>query len=160
MPLESRNPLGPISQGFGALPRHARAADPTAGRRGPAARRAGVGAGTGPRRPQKVETRYYPSPHGSRALPRREGAADPAGGALDPIVNQKNRRAQNDLGRRLLTPYSAAQTTGATARRRDGPRCSTTSLGDLLGRPEGAQHVEVLLQLIKNNDAAARSPRL
>ena len=69
--------------------------------------------------------------------PSPRGRRGPGRGAQRPFANQKNRRAQNDLGRRPSTPYSAAQTTGATARRRDGLRCSTTSLGDLLGRPGG-----------------------
>ena len=44
---------------------------------------------TGPRRPQKIETRYYPSPQGSRALPRRAGAAVPTGGRKGPLRIKK-----------------------------------------------------------------------
>ena len=43
------------------------------------------------------------------AIPRRAGAADPAGGAR-PFANQKNRRAQNDLGRRPSTACAAQRT--------------------------------------------------
>ena len=66
--------------------------------------------------------------------PAPRGGRGPGRGAPGPFANQKNRRAQNDLGRRPTTPYSAARRTRATARRRNGPRRSTTSLGDLRGR--------------------------
>ena len=67
-------------------------------------------------------------------------------------MNQKNRRAQNDLGRRRLTPSSAAQWTRATARRRTGPRCSTTSLGDLRGRAAAPRRSAVQRQFDQNID--------
>ena len=46
-------------------------------------------AATSIRRPQKVVTRYYPSPQGPRALLRRVGAADPAGGRKGPLRIKK-----------------------------------------------------------------------
>ena len=77
--------------------------------------------------------------------PAPRGGRGPGRGAQGAFANQKNRRAQNDLGAAAIYAASAAQTTGAAAGQTSTPMDSTRSLGDLPGRRSCTEEAKVAL---------------